>query len=45
MKTLETLANEILHKLTFETGKSTTQIVVEGLKEAQEQVKNIANDQ
>jgi len=41
MKTLETLANEILHKLTFETGKSTTQIVVEGLKEAQEQVENI----
>jgi len=39
MKTLETLANEILHKLTFETHKSTTQIVVEGLIEAQELVK------
>ena len=36
MKTLETLANEILHKLNFETHKSTTQIVVEGLIEAQE---------
>ena len=35
MKTLETLANEILHKLNFETHKSTTQIVVEGLIEAQ----------
>ena len=39
MKTLETLANEILHKLNFETHKSTTQIVVEGLIEAQELVK------
>ena len=39
MKTLETLANEILHKLTFETHKSTTQIVVEGLIEAQKLVK------
>ncbi len=36
MKTLETLANEILHKLNFEKHKSTTQIVVEGLIEAQE---------
>jgi hypothetical protein len=33
MKTLETLANEILHKLNFETQKSTTQIIVEGLIE------------
>lgn len=39
MKTLETIANEILHKLNFETHKSTTQIVVEGLIEAQELVK------
>jgi hypothetical protein len=39
MKTLETIANEILRKLTFETHKSTTQIVVEGLMEAQKQVK------
>lgn len=38
MKTLEELANEILHKLNFEKHKSTTQIVVEGLIEAQQQV-------
>ena len=41
MKTLEELANEILYKLNFEKHKSTTQIVVEGLIEAQQQVKNL----
>ncbi len=44
MKTLEELANEILHKLNFEKHKSTTQIVVEGLIEAQQQVKKKAFD-
>lgn len=43
MKTLETIANKILHKLNFETHKSTTQIVVEGLIEAQELVCNISH--
>ena len=39
MKTAETIANEILHKLNFEKHKSTTQIVVEGLEEYANQFK------